>query len=131
MTFDLPPDTGSAPVDLNDLDGTSWRATRFGPELADVPSADQEFSLEVQGDRLAGRSGCNRYMGTWSAADGGLSIGPLASTMMYCDGLMELEGAFLGALQAVTGAVLNASQLVLLADGVPVIELTTVPTESV
>jgi heat shock protein HslJ len=70
-------------------------------------------------------------MGTWSAADGGLSIGPLASTMMYCDGLMELERAFLESLQAVGGAVMDASHLFLLAAGVPVIELAPAATPSV
>lgn len=123
MTSELPPGPQSTPTDLGTLDGTSWRARRFGLGLASGPSDEQEFSLEVQGDRLAGRSGCNRYMGTWSRADGGLRIGPVASTMMYCDGLMELERAFLESLQAVNGAVMDASQLVLLADGAPVIEL--------
>ena len=65
---------------------------------------ETEFSLEVQGDRLAGRSGCNRYMGSWAIEDGRLQIGQLASTLMFCDGLMELEDAFLAALQGTTSA---------------------------
>ena len=123
MTSELRPGPQSTPADLGALDGTSWRARRFGIRLASIPTEEQEFSLEVQGDRLAGRSGCNRYMGTWSAADGGLWIGPLASTMMFCDGVMERARAFLESLQAVDGAVMDASHLVLLAAGAPVIEL--------
>ena len=99
--------------DLAVLGGTAWRATRFGAELAEVASSDQEFTFEVQGDRLAGRSGCNRYMGTWAVEDGALRIGPLATTMMYCDGLMELERSFLDALQAVHAMRRDAERLVL------------------
>jgi heat shock protein HslJ len=106
----MPPE----PADLATLDGTAWRATAFGAGLADTPGPDQDFSLEVQGDRLAGRSGCNRYMGTWTTEDGKLRIGPLASTMMWCDGLMELERSFLDALQAAAGAQRDGDQLVFL-----------------
>ena len=104
-------------------DGTRWRATRFGPGLTEVPPADAEFTLEIQGDRLAGRSGCNRYMGTWAADQGRLRIGPLASTMMFCDGLMELEGAYLAALQGATAVAEEADGLAFLdPDGHPVAE---------
>ncbi|HEY7452227.1 MAG TPA: META domain-containing protein [Candidatus Limnocylindria bacterium] len=113
----------SDPAGLAPFDGIAWRATRFGSLLAHEPTAGQEFSLEVQGDRLAGRSGCNRFMGTWSVTDGALAIGPMASTMMWCDGLMELERAFLDAVQSVTGARLDGDHLVLLAGGEPVVEL--------
>ncbi len=50
-------------------------------------------------------------MGTWERADGGLRIGALASTMMFCDGLMELEGAYLAALQSATAVTRDADQL--------------------
>lgn len=100
--------------DLVELDGTTWRAERFGPNLDHTPAADAEFTLEFQGDRLAGRSGCNRYMGTWAVDDGRLRIGPLASTMMFCDGLMELEDAYLAALQGANGVTTEADRLTLL-----------------
>ncbi len=111
-------------LDLVQLDETTWRAARFGPDLGNTAPPETEFSLEVQGDRLAGRSGCNRYMGSWAIEDGRLQIGQLASTMMYCDGLMELEGAFLAALQGATSAALDGERLILADDaGQPVIEL--------
>ena len=99
-----------ANADLADLAETSWRAVRFGPDLTHVPPADAEFSLEIQGDRLTGQSGCNRYMGTWAMADGGLRIRPLAH-MMFCDGLMELEGAYLAALQGATAVTRDEDRL--------------------
>ena len=109
---------------LSTLDGTAWRAVRFGSGLATVPPAEVEFSLEIQGDRLAGRSGCNRYMGGWSSEEDALRIGQLASTMMWCDGLMELERAFLDALGAVTGAERRDGRLVLVGeDSTDLVEL--------
>jgi heat shock protein HslJ len=100
-------------LDLAALNETTWRAARFGPDLGTSPPPDTEFSLEVQGDRLAGRSGCNRYMGSWAIEDGHLKVGQLASTMMFCDGLMELEGTFLAALQDATSASLDGERLIL------------------
>jgi heat shock protein HslJ len=114
----------SDPAGLAPFDGIAWRATRFGSLLAHEPTAGQEFSLEVQGDRLAGRSGCNRFMGTWSVTDGALAIGPMASTMMWCDGLMELERSFLQALESARGARQDRDRLVLVnGDGGLVIQL--------
>jgi heat shock protein HslJ len=112
------------PADLASLDGSSWRATRFGINLADMPSADQEFTLEIQGDRVAGRSGCNRFVGAWKVEDGALEIGPLASTMMWCDGLMELERSFLQGLETARGMRRGGAHLVLVdGDGDAVLEL--------
>ncbi len=55
-------------------------------------------------------------MGSWAIEDGRLEIGQLASTMMYCDGLMELEGAFLAALQGATSAASLDGERLILAD---------------
>ncbi|HEY7738676.1 MAG TPA: META domain-containing protein [Candidatus Limnocylindria bacterium] len=112
------------PASFAELDGTAWRATRFGPGLVETPAEEQEFSLEVQGDRLAGKSGCNRYMGGWEVETESIRIGPLASTMMWCEGLMDLERAFLEALQAVQAAHRDGEHLVLAdGEGNPLIEL--------
>jgi heat shock protein HslJ len=117
-------DREAATADLGDIDGSSWRATRFGVELADTPTQDQEFSLEIQGDRLAGRSGCNRFVGAWKVVDDVLEIGPLASTMMWCDGLMELERSFLSGLESARDIRRDGDRLeVLDGDGNALIEL--------
>jgi sugar/nucleoside kinase (ribokinase family) len=111
------------PGGLAALDGTAWRARRFGAGLEHVPPAGAEFSLEVHGDRVAGRSGCNRFMGGWEVADDRVRIGPLAGTMMYCDGLMDLEAAYLTALQASTNLSRTGNRLILMgAADEPVVE---------
>ncbi|MEE1621530.1 META domain-containing protein [Zafaria sp. J156] len=38
--------------------------------------------------RAYGSDGCNRLMGRWERADGdAVAVGPMASTMMYCEGV--------------------------------------------
>jgi heat shock protein HslJ len=44
-------------------------------------------------DRISATVGCNGMGGTWRIEGGQLVGGPYASTMMYCDGLMEQERA--------------------------------------
>ena len=113
---------------LAPFDGTAWRVIRFGPALATTPPPDAEFSLEIIGERLAGRSGCNRYMGGWTVAEDGLHLGPLATTMMFCHGLMDLERGYLIALDAVRGVRREGDRLLLTdADGQPLAELTPSP----
>ncbi len=125
-------DDVASSADLAARDETRWRATRFGPGLEHVPPAGAEFSLEVQGDRLAGRSGCNRFMGTWATEDGRLRIGPLASTMMFCDGLMDLEHEFLEALHGAAAATGSSERLILAdGEGAPLVELEPVEPEPV
>lgn len=50
--------------------------------------AQGETSLEFADDgSYSGSDGCNRVMGSWEAAGNGFSIGPMASTMMACQGV--------------------------------------------
>lgn len=37
--------------------------------------------------RIAGSDGCNRMMGDWEIDDGVITFGPIATTMMYCEGV--------------------------------------------
>jgi heat shock protein HslJ len=70
-------------------------------------------------------------MGTWTIEDGALRIGPLASTMMWCDGLMELERSFLDALQSTTTVRRTDDRLVFEdADGTALLELAPAETAS-
>ena len=121
-----------APVDppsgLSGLDGTAWQAIAFGPGLGESPPPDSEFSLEFAGERLSGRSGCNRYTGSWTADGDTLTIGPLAVTRMACpEPLMSLEQAFLSALSSAMSAAREDDRLrFLAADGRPRLELVAV-----
>lgn len=66
--------------------------------------------------RVAGRSGCNRYGGSYSHAGSVLKVGPLAGTRMACPpALMGFETRFLAVLGAATSARLDATGALILA----------------
>jgi heat shock protein HslJ len=58
-----------------------------------------------------GDAGCNRFTGSYTVTGSHLKIGPLASTMMFCDGKMNAESAFLTKLQAATSYSATSSTL--------------------
>ena len=107
------------------MDG-SYQVTRVridGELVEPVPGADP--TLEVDGDRVSGHGGCNRFMGSINP-DG--TIGPLATTMMACpEPQMEFERVFHGLLSRVNDHRLTDAGLVLLEGELPLVELTLVP----
>jgi heat shock protein HslJ/membrane-bound inhibitor of C-type lysozyme len=108
---------GGAPGSL--LEGP-WRArTLNGAALP--PEA--EVTLEFAGDRLFGKSGCNRYFSGVTLTGEGLALGAGGGTMMACpDPLMAIEQQFLAALPSVTRFDLDDSgALVLLAGDTPIL----------
>lgn len=53
-----------------------------------TPDTHGEPSLTLEEDGSAfGSDGCNRMMGTYTADGSEITFGPLATTMMYCDGV--------------------------------------------
>jgi heat shock protein HslJ len=93
------------------LDNTDWQLRGWkvaGGGTRDVPGAASDagaepitlvLSAQTGQRRASGFSGCNRYTGTYSLAEGKLSFGPLAGTRMACatpGG--KIEGAYLSAL---------------------------------
>jgi heat shock protein HslJ len=46
------------------------------------------FTLQVAGDKVAGKGGCNRYFGgITEQGDGVLTLGAMGSTRMMCAGI--------------------------------------------
>jgi len=92
-------DQGS--LSLRDLEGVAWRLTHLD-HRTQVPEGVL-VTLTVDGDKISGSAGCNRYFG--SVADTGprdLAIGPLGSTRMACpEPKMDTERRYLGALENV------------------------------
>ncbi|GAA5786480.1 hypothetical protein GCM10007860_05320 [Chitiniphilus shinanonensis] len=64
--------------------------------------AEPGLEVRIDGDRISGHSGCNRFMGQIRYLNGNLRIGPLAGTLMACPeaGQQALERDVLAALQA-------------------------------
>jgi len=89
----------SGPVGWADeLAGSEWRPLQIGATSIDVDTP--MFVRFEGGGNLVGAGGCNRFFGTYSYADGALTIGPLATTRMTCDeDVMSAERALLETLE--------------------------------
>lgn len=89
---------GGDPRDL--IEGAEWTVKTIGGEA--VPD-DVTVTLQfLENDRVAGSSGCNRFMGGYELTGEGIAFGTLAGTMMACpEPQMEAEQQFLELLQQV------------------------------
>ncbi len=59
----------------------------------------------LEGNRIAGRSSCNRYTGSYKLGSEGITFGPMAATRMVCaPALMQQEDRFLNLLGRVVSA---------------------------
>lgn len=90
-------------LSLSILEGVEWRLASL--DMDEEAPKEPEITLVIDGDRIAGGSGCNRYMGSISPGrtPGDVSVGPLAGTRMACpQEIMDLEQRFLGLLAKVS-----------------------------
>jgi heat shock protein HslJ len=92
-----PIDPGVEPTRLSvaALVGPEWVLDRF--DRNEPAPEEPEITLLFEEDRIAGGSGCNRYMGTVSEGEmpGDLTVGLLAGTRMACPAeVMELEDRY-------------------------------------
>lgn len=85
------------------LENTYWKLTRLGD--GPVPVAPQprapHLILHPRSHGVSGSGGCNRLIGSYELEGERLTFGQLASTRMACAEGMQLEAAFLAALEKV------------------------------
>jgi heat shock protein HslJ len=82
------------------LEGTVWELdTVVDGELASSTIAGSEATLELVGGQLSGTTGCNEFSGPAEVVGGRLVSGPLASTRMACEGVMDQEAHILAVLE--------------------------------
>jgi heat shock protein HslJ len=99
------------------LDGTRWRLTELNGRGSLQRSG---ITLEFDGGRMFGESGCNRYGVDYSAREGRLTLAEgvprgLITTDAYCgSGLMRREDAYQRALGSAKGYRLAGDRLELL-----------------
>jgi len=79
----------------------TWRLISMGsPDSPTLVPRTPEVTADFTRDRVSGSGGCNRYFGDIKTTNAKLSIGPLGSTQMACEGkVMDLEMKYLKALQ--------------------------------
>ncbi|MBI1351845.1 MAG: META domain-containing protein [Actinomycetales bacterium] len=61
----------------------------------------QTVTFDKKGN-VYGDAGCNRFTGSYRVHGNSLTIGPLASTLKFCEGRMDAEQSFLMTLQDAT-----------------------------
>lgn len=85
------------------LENTYWKLTRLGDKPVIVPAKQREphFVLNSKTKRIAGSSGCNRFMGPYQQNDDRLTLGKVTMTFMACPDGMETERDFAAALEQV------------------------------
>ena len=107
-----PPPAPTA-VALNVLEGTAWQAEEIeGTGVLDRAPSTIVFDA---GQKIAGRAGCNRYFGSFEQSGDAVTIKPTGSTRMACPpDVMDQEGKFLSALEAVKTARREGDKLLLL-----------------
>jgi heat shock protein HslJ len=95
--------------------GTGWvLGSLVGPdgEIAIPPASAPLLSFSEDGS-LSGSGGCNRLMSGFTIEGNTISINEFASSMMYCDGLMDLEDRFTAGLEQVSRYEIVGDRLVL------------------
>jgi len=101
-------------LSLADIDG-DWLLVEFSPDV-ELPQ-DIGITLRMEGVGIGGKAACNRYSGSINEGKGpgSISIGrQMALTRMMCPPpLMEMEQAYLAALQAVDSFSFQAGRLLL------------------
>ncbi|MBB1516799.1 META domain-containing protein [Tessaracoccus sp. MC1679] len=96
---------GTFAAQSQELADTTWAITSYNDGSAAVsPLADTETELTFADDgTLSGTGGCNRLLGSYTAGDGEISFGTIATTQMACmtpEGLMDQEAAIVAALES-------------------------------
>jgi heat shock protein HslJ len=85
-----------------DVTDSPWRATQYldaGGTLT-APTEGAILSAHFDGEEVAGSAGCNNYFGAYTTDGDTIDIGPLASTQMFCEFVMDQEMAYLTAMQS-------------------------------
>jgi len=95
---------------------TYWTPVELaGKAVPENPRRKKPFLLLRSGDgRVLGNGSCNGFGGSFTIGESGtLRFSPLAATKMFCEGVMQTEGAFLAALAATENYRFSGDTLVL------------------
>lgn len=85
----------------------AWSAVEIGGNPARGPT------IAFENERVSGSGGCNRISGPATISGSDIKLGPLISTRMFCEGKMEIEEAFIAALETAKTFELSTEELIL------------------
>ena len=105
-------------MDAVQLEGTEWILKSYLNQEGQLvePLAGTFTSANFEDGQVNGNASCNNYFGGYEVDGSSLSMGPLASTEMFCGnppGVMDQEMAFLSAMGSAAEFKIDAGQLVL------------------
>jgi len=104
------------------LEDTDWVLVSYMDQegvLAE-PLPGTNTTTQFQDGQVNGNAGCNNFFGSYEVDGHNLSVGPLASTEMFCGsppGVMEQENAYLAALGSAASFAIEGGQLVIADSG--------------
>ena len=101
-----------------ELEGTDWMMVSYLNQDGELtPSLPGTSATALfQNGELNGNAGCNGYFGSYEVDGSNLSVGPLASTEMFCGsppGVMDQELGYLSALGRAANYAIENEQLVI------------------
>ena len=101
-------------AESQDLAETAWSVISYNTGTQAVRTVVVDTVITAAFDeagQIAGNASCNDYSGPYVTEDGVITIGPLASTERFCEGLAEQEAQYLAALQSATTYQVRAGRL--------------------
>ena len=136
----IPPCGAKISPPSSELKNTKWELTRWNMppnnngevRARQIPQGDAsnpiQIIFDVNGQRLSGSTGCNRFTATIDEDARGFSLKQIASTKMACSPQrMELENDFLYQLNDYRSIVRNGDQLLMIGTDREVLSFTQKP----
>jgi len=106
------------------LDG-AWGLVAYGDAANPTPALPGvDTLLEFKAGQLNGNVGCNGFGGDYTLKGNSITVGPIMSTMMYCEQTMAQEQGVLAVLQGTLTMELEGDLLTLTTEAGQVVILT-------
>lgn len=107
-----------APKGASRLMDTYWRLSEINGKPVTTPADAREVHITLVENkrRITGFAGCNRITGTFVVGKQGAIEFKAGSTMMYCEGSMDIEKNLMSALSTANKHVINNRHLLLYYD---------------
>lgn len=89
---------------VSELENNYWKLTRLGDRPIPTPEGRREPHLILHSEegRVAWTGGCNQFSGGYEIEGDSITFGLMASTMMACPDVEDIDRAFLAALERAT-----------------------------
>jgi heat shock protein HslJ len=113
------------------LEGPVWTVDHLTVDGTEThPVEGSSLTATFDNGTVSGLAGCNSFTGGYTTDGDSIEIGPLASTLVFCDGLMDQEAAYLGLLQSAETYSVDGDSLTLATAGSTVLSFHDSGTES-